>query len=37
MATIKQTNTTTIKIKRKRKVKIKYVKKCANCGKFVKK
>ena len=33
MATIKQTNTTT---KKKRKVKIKYVKKCANCGKFAK-
>ena len=34
MATIKQTTKTT---KIKRPVKIKYVKKCKNCGKFVKK
>ena len=33
MAKVKQTNTTKVT---KRKVKIKYVKKCANCGKFAK-
>lgn len=33
MGKIKQTTTTK---KTKRKVKIKYVKKCANCGKFAK-
>lgn len=34
MGKIKQTNTTT---KKRKKVKIEYVKKCKNCGKFVKK